>query len=186
MQELETRIIDIDVDIIREKLIGMNAVKVKEEHQVNNIYDYPDRKLLNQKGYARVREVFDSLNNKKVYFMTTKKMLSQEKFKVMEENEVIVDNGETAENIFKSLGLIIIESIKKYRESYKYKNTLIEIDINDESFCPFPYIELETTSEEELEEIVLLLGYTMEDTTSKTIYELLKDKGIRKEGPKGL
>lgn len=178
MRELETRIIDINLEEIRKTLIKLGTEKVKVEDQVNNIYDYPDRKLLNQKGYARVRTINDRLNDKVVYYMTTKKMLSQEKFKVMEENEVIVENGEIAENIFKSLGLILVESIKKYRESYRYKNTLIEIDINDPSFCPFPYIEIETLSEEELEEVVNLLGYTMNDTTSKTIYEILKDKGF--------
>lgn len=178
MRELETRIIDINLEEIRKTLTKLGAKKVKVEDQINNIYDYPDRKLLNQKGYARVRTINDRLNNKVVYYMTTKKMLSQEKFKVMDENEVIVENGDTAENIFKSLGLILVESIKKYRESYKYKNTLIEIDINDPSFCPFPYIEIETLSEEELEEVVNLLGYTMNDTTSKTIYEILKDKGF--------
>ena len=65
------------------------------------------------------------------------------------------------------------------RESYRYKNTLIEIDINDPSFCPFPYVEIETSSEEELNEVLNLLGYSMKDTTSKTIYDILKEKGIK-------
>ena len=110
--------------------------------------------------------------------MTTKKLLSQEKYKVMEENETEILDAEAGENIFKSLGLELVQSIKKYRESYKYKNTLIEIDINDKSFCPFPYIEIETNDDNELEEIVTLLGYTIEQTTSKTIYEILKDFNI--------
>lgn len=178
MRELETRIIDIDLDNIRTTLSNLNAKNVKKENQINNIFDYPDRRLLDAKGYARVRTVEDLLNNKTVYFMTTKKMLSQEKFKVMEENETVIEDGSTGEKIFKALGLELVQSIKKYRESYQYKNTLVEIDINDPSFCPFPYIEIETTSETELEEVVKILGYTLEDTTSKTIYEILADKGI--------
>jgi adenylate cyclase class 2 len=67
----------------------------------------------------------------------------------------------------------------KYRESYRYKSTLIEIDINEKGFCPFPYIEIETACEEELKEVVELLGYSMEHTTSKTIYEILKDRGVK-------
>mgnify|MGYP001167160619 CR=1 FL=1 len=35
MKELETRIIDIDVDGIREKLKSLGAEKVKEEYQTN-------------------------------------------------------------------------------------------------------------------------------------------------------
>lgn len=178
MREIETRILDIDVDDIRRKMKALNAEKVKEENQVNNIYDFPDRRLLNAKGYARIRIVEDILNNKTDYYMTTKKLISQEKYKVMEENEVIIDNGETGKNIFIALGLELVQSIKKYRESYKYKNTLVEIDINDKSFCPFPYIEIETNDENELKEVVKLLGYTMVNTTSKTIYEILSDRGL--------
>jgi adenylate cyclase class 2 len=97
---------------------------------------------------------------------------------VMEENEVIVDDKEMARRIFTSLGLKLQESISKYRESYKIMDSLVEIDINDKSFCPFPYLEIETSSVEKLEEIVKLLGYTLEDTTSQTIYDILAERGI--------
>lgn len=180
MLEIETRILDIDINIIKEKLSNINAVKVKDENQINNIYDFADRRLLNAKGYARVRTIEDKLNNRIYYYMTTKKLISQEKYKIMEENEVEVDNPVTAENILMSLGLELIQSIRKHRESFKYKDTLVEIDINDKSFCPFPYIELESSSEEELKEIVELLGYSMKDTTSKTIYEILGERGLTK------
>lgn len=175
MKELETRIIKIDVDNIRKILNDNCAVKVKEENQVNDIYDFEDGRLLKDKGYARIRTINDLLNNKTIYYMTTKKMLSQDTFKVMDENETIIEDKEAAEGIFKALGLKLHQSIKKYRESYKLKNGLVEIDINDPAFCPFPYIEIETDSEENLEQIVKLLGYTLEDTTSKTIYELIEN-----------
>ena len=184
MKEIETRIIKINVDNIRNSLSSINAINVKKENQINKIFDFDDGRLLNEKGYARIRIVEDLLKNETRYYMTTKKMLSQEKYKIMEENETVIEDGIQGENIFNSLGLKLVESIKKYRESYKYKNTLVEIDINDEEFCPFPYIEIETSHEDELKEVVSLLGYTMEDTTSKTIYELV---GEYKEGaPKGL
>ena len=175
MKELETRIVKIDVASIRKLLISLGAEKVKEENQINDLYDFEDGKLLSQKGYARIRTVDDLLHNKQIIFMTTKKMLSQGKFKEMEENEVIVDNKTAAEGIYKSLGLILKQSIQKFRDSYKLEDALIEIDINDKNFCPFPYIEIETDSEEKLEKIVKLLGYTMEDTTSKTIYQLIEE-----------
>lgn len=94
----------------------------------------------------------------------------------MEEHEVEISNGDEGKNIFISLGLELVQSIKKYRESYKYKNTLIEIDINEKSFCPFPYIEIESSNEDELLEVISLLGYTLKDTTSKSIYEILDNK----------
>lgn len=184
--ELETRIVDIDVDNIRDILTLNNAEKVKSENQVNDIYDFEDGRLLAKKGYARIRTIEDRLNKRTIYYMTTKKMISQNKFKVMEENEVIIDNKEMGEGIFKSLGLILKESNKKYRESYKIFDSLVEIDINDKNFCPFPYIEIETNSEEKLDKIVKLLGYTIEDTTSQTIYEILSERGITPNSPKGV
>jgi adenylate cyclase class 2 len=177
LQEMETRILKINVDEIKSKLNSLGCEKVKDENQVNNLYDFPDRRMLNKKGYARIRVVEDNLNNVIINYMTTKKLLSQEKYKVMDENEIIIDNSTVGSQIFTSLGLELVESIKKHRESYKYKNSLIEIDINDKSFCPFPYLEIESTSEEEIKEIVALLGYTMEDTTSKTIFEILNEEG---------
>ena len=186
MQELETRIVDIDVENIRSILLENGAEKVKMEDQINDIYDFEDGRLLAKKGYARIRTVNDRLNNKIVYFMTTKKMLSQERFKVMEENETIILDKVMGEGIFKSLGLILKESNKKYRESYKIYDSLVEIDINDKNFCPFPYLEIETDSEEKLEKIVELLGYTLEDTTSKTIYDILSERGISSNNPKGI
>lgn len=174
---METRILKINVDEIKSKLNKLGCKKVKDENQINNLYDFPDRRMLNKKGYARIRIVEDNLNKATVNYMTTKKLLSQEKYKVMEENEVIIDDSIVGSRIFTSLGLELVESIKKHRESYQYKNSLIEIDINDKSFCPFPYLEIESTDEEEIKEIVALLGYTMEDTTSKTIFEILNEEG---------
>jgi adenylate cyclase, class 2 len=175
MKELEVKIVNIDPDVIREKMKVIGAALVKKENQVNKIFDFADKRLLDNKGYARIRIVADLLNNRKHYYMTTKKLISQEKFKVMEENEIEISDHLEGENIFRALGLIQYSDIARYRESYRYKNALIEIDINDKAFFPVPYIEIETGSEEELEEIVELLGYEMKDTTSKTIFQLLED-----------
>ena len=166
MKELETRIVDIDVDDIREKLLSLGGKKVKSEDQVNEIYDFEDGRLLSAKGYARIRTVTDRLSNKEITFMTTKKMLSQDTFKVMEENETIIMDAEMGR-----------------RESYELENALVEIDINDKSFCPFPYIEIETDSIENLEKVVTSLGYTLEDTTSQTIYDILAERGITGSTP---
>ncbi len=176
MKEIETRIIDIDVQEIRQKLLNLNAVKVKQENQINNIYDFSDKRLLSNKGYARIRTVSDELTNSTIHYITTKKLISQEKYKVMDEHESEIKDEVAARGIFESLGLSLVQSIKKYRESYRYKNTLIEIDINEKEFCPFPYIEIEGDDEDEILEVITLLGYTLEDTTSETIYEILKSK----------
>lgn len=175
MKELETRIIKIDVAFIRNLLISNNAKKIKEENQINDIYDFEDGRLLAEKGYARIRTIHNLLTGENTIYMTTKKLLSQGTFKEMEENETIILDKKAGEGIFSSLGLKLHQSISKYRESYELPEGLVEIDINDKNFCSFPYLEIETDSEENLEKIVKLLGYSMSDTTSKTIYELIAE-----------
>ena len=186
MEEMEVKILDINLEKLRELMKKNNIPLIKKEDQINNIYDFEDRRLLKNKGYARIREVHNLITNTEEYYMTVKRMLSQEVFKRMEESETTIENGDEGKKIFKALGLVPVEIIKKYRESYKYKNTLIEIDINSPEIYPHPYLEIETSSKEEFYEVLDLLGYTEKDTTSKTIYEILKERNIKSTIPEGL
>ncbi len=174
MNEIEVKIIPINLVDIRQKLKNLNCSLVKKEDQINKIYDFSDNSMKEKGGYARIRIVSDLIRDETKAFMTTKRIISQDEFKVMEENETEILDPKQGENIFKSLGLKLFYEIKKYRESYSYKNSLIEIDINDKDFFPMPYIEIESKSKEELKEVVFKLGYTMEDTTSETIYQLIE------------
>lgn len=175
--EIEVRILDIDVDEIREKLINSSGILVKKENQINKLFDFEDRRLLNLKGYGRIRIVEDLISNESRYYMTVKKRISSDddKFKVMDEHETQISSSEEGENIFKSLGLIMTNSISKYRESYKLLNVLVEIDINDKEVYPIPYIEIEGDSMEDIEEVLKKLGYTLESTTSKNLFELIDE-----------
>lgn len=184
--ELEVKILDIDIEKIRAVMLENGAERVKNEMQENLIYDFPDRRLLGQKGYARIRVVRDQDTGEEKVFMTTKRLLSRDVFKKMEEHETVIENREAGLGIFQALGLVLVENIKKSRESYRYKDTLVEIDVNDKSFVPFPYLEVESHSEEELKEVVELLGYTMADTSALSIYEILAMKGIKPSSPEGL
>ncbi|MCL2321265.1 MAG: CYTH domain-containing protein [Oscillospiraceae bacterium] len=173
MEEIEVKIIPIVLNDILEKIENLNCELLKKENQINKIYDFQDERLRQNGGYARIRIINDLLKNEKRIYMTTKKIISKDEFKIMEENEIEISNEIEGENIFKSLGLKLFREIKKYRESYSYKNSLIEIDINDKDFFDKPYIEIESKSKEELKELVYKLGYTMKDTTTETIYELI-------------
>lgn len=184
--ELEVKILDIRIEDVRHKMKEVHAPLVKNEMQQNLIYDFPDRRLLNEKGYARIRVVVDMESKKETVFMTTKRLISNDVFKKMEEYETIIESKDIGMGIFETLGLQLMENIKKSRESYRFKNSLIEIDVNEKTFVPFPYLEVESPTEEELKEVVELLGYTMEDTSSLSIYEILRQRGIKPRSPKGL
>ncbi len=173
MNEIEVKIIDIDKAATIRKLEELGCERVKDESQINTIYDFPDLRLLAKKGYARVREVKNKITGQDAVYLTLKLMLSQEKYKVMEEHETLIRDADAGHGIFLGLGLIVRKILIKDRISYCYKNTLVEIDDVDHAEYPFPLLEVETSHEDELEEIVELLGYTMKDTTSKTMAEII-------------
>lgn len=175
--EIEVKILDINLDNLKNNLKALNAKKIKNELQNNYIYDFTNKSLINSGGYARIRVVKNLEDNKSKVYMTVKKLVSKEIYKKMNEYESLIESREVGENIFKALGLVIQDTITKTRESYKVKNSLVEIDINEKEFIPFPYIEIESPTEKELEEVVKLLGFTMEDTTTKSIYEIKKEYG---------
>ncbi|WP_044035489.1 class IV adenylate cyclase [Candidatus Arthromitus sp. SFB-rat-Yit] len=175
--EIEVKILDIDICDIRKKILENNGVLVKKENQINKLFDFLDNRLLKNNGYARIRIIEDMITGNDFYYMATKIKLSKDDdaYKVMDEQEVVINSSEIGENIFKVLGLSLKNEIKKYRESYKIDNVLIEIDINDKDFYPNPYIEIEGDNISEIEEVVKNLGYRMEDTTSKSIFEIIRE-----------
>lgn len=176
--EIEIRILNIDIEKIRNRIFEIGGVLVKKENQINKLFDFEDGKLLKENSYARIRVIDDLIEGRKIFFMTTKKRIEgDKKFKVMDENEVIISSDDIGEKIFESLGMVMTHKIKKYRESYKVRNVLIEIDINDKNFYPHPYIEIEGENIDEIQEIVYSLGYKMEDTTSKSIFEIIRESG---------
>ena len=177
MNETEVKIIDIDKSAIIAKLEALGCKRVKDESQVNTIYDFPDLRLLSKKGYARVREVKDKLTGREATYLTLKLMLSQEKYKVMEEHETLINDAAAGHGIFKGLGLIVRKILIKDRISYSYKRSLVEIDDVSGKEYPFPLLEVESAYEDELKEIVELLGYTMTDTTSMTMAEIVAARG---------
>ena len=179
MNEIEVKILEIDIPEIISQLEKHNLTRVKDEAQVNTIYDFHELSLLSKKGYARIREVTDRTTGAKNVYMTVKKMISQEKYKEMEEYETEIKDAEAGHHIFKALGLICRKILIKDRISYRYKSTLVEIDNVSHSEYPFPLLEIETQNESELKEVVELLGYTMADTTSKTMTEIVHDKQLK-------
>lgn len=174
--EIEVRILDINVENIRNEIIKQGGILVKKENQTNRLFDFEDKKLLNEKGYARIRIIEDNILNKTINYICVKKAIlnNNQKYKVMDEKETQIENANIGEEILKSLGLKLTHEIKKYRESYKLLNCLVEIDINDKSFYPNPYLEIEGSNEEDIQRVVKLLGYTMNDTTAMNIFDIIK------------
>ncbi|EOD00868.1 class IV adenylate cyclase [Caldisalinibacter kiritimatiensis] len=179
MKELEVKVLNIDKEEIQERLKSIGAELVKKEYQVNTIFDTEDRIIKNEhKGYLRIREKRDLLNNKTEYIFTLKKNLSSEKVRKNVEIETKVDNKDALTEILKHLKLDIKHSGSKERISYKYDDILFEIDTWDEDTYPYPYLEIEVNKEEDLERAIELLNLNREDVTDKSLDQLRREVGL--------
>lgn len=78
----------------------------------------------------------------------------------MKENEIKVFSKEDANSFLEALGLSHKCYLEKKRTTYSFKNHLIEID----TWPKIPtYFELEGKDEEDIENVLNLLGYSMKD-----------------------
>lgn len=179
MNEIEVKILNIDIDQIREKLKDIGALLVKKENQINYMYDFPGEPLYkNYKGFCRIRDIESMLDKTRKYILGVKKMISQEQYKIMKEEETEVFDLESTKNILVELGMINVRTDIKYRESYKYDGVLYEIDIWDKDIYPHPYLEVEAKDEKSLNIAIELLGFDLNQTTTKNLKELREDLGL--------
>lgn len=180
MSEIEVKILDINIEETKEKLLKLGAKLAKVEKQTNYMYDYKDDSLWNDfKGYCRIRYVENLLDGSTKTVLTIKKMISQVGFRDMVEEETEVSNIESTKRILTELNMYNKRTFKKNRESYEMNGVLFEIDVfEDKSFMPIPYMEVEAYDEESLKKAIELIGYKIEQTSSQTLDEIRSSLGL--------
>ena len=176
MREKEVKVLNIDKYEIEKKLIEVGAVLIKDEDQINYRFDTEDSFLKKKhNGYLRIRITKNNLNGKTKSVMTFKRSINRDTLRVNEETETEVSDWESTAKILETLGFKRKRPGYKHRRSYSYENMYFEIDTWDEITYSKPYLEIEMSSEEDLEKAIVLLGLERSQITTKSIDELRKD-----------
>ena len=176
MKEREVKVLNIDKEEIERKLINLGAVLIKDEEQINIRFDTEDNFLKNiHKSYLRVRITKNLLNGEIKNTLTFKKSVSRDKIRVNEEIETEISNSDETIKILQLLGYYKKRPGFKHRRSYLYDNINFEIDTWDEDTYPKPYLEIEVSTDEELEKAIDLLQLDRNQISTKSIDELRKD-----------
>ena len=176
MREREVKVLNIDKDEIEKKLIDVGAILLKDEEQTNIRFDTELDFLKKQyNGYLRIRITKNLLNGDTKNTLTFKKSVSRGKLRVNEETETEISNSEETIKILQFLGYNKKRPGYKHRRSYSYENITYEIDTWDKETYSKPYLEIEMSSEEELEKAIELLNLDRNQITTKSIDELRKD-----------
>ncbi len=125
----------------------------------------------NSKKWIRVRQTNDKAT------IAVKHILApnQTKIQQMQETEMEVPSIQEANNLLEALGF----SYKSYQEKERITYILKEYELDIDTWPGIPtYVEIEGKDEEDLQNILNLLGYTMEDTISCTADQVYEKYGL--------
>lgn len=165
MQEIEVKILEIDIPKTAQQIEQLGGAKVFEGRITAHYLDTPNDDLWKEGTVLRIRRRGD------ITELTLKKKVKKRKdIKVRDEYEVKVGDFEATKALFAELGYIE-KAFKedKHRITYALGDSHIELETVEN--IP-PYLEIEAPSVERLEEVVSLLGFTMEDTKPWTAGEV--------------
>lgn len=176
VKEVEVKVLNVDLESIEGKLKGYKAQLIAKEEQRNIIFDgRSSSQKIKDGDYLRIRETRDLINNKIHRELTFKKFLSTKKLRKSIETNVKIDSVDSMIDILDSLGYKVIEDGRKFRKSYMYKNIRFDLDLWDKNIYPYPYLEIEVTRPEDLEEAIKILNIDRKNISTKSIMELKEE-----------
>ncbi len=165
MQEIEVKILEIDVTAVRQKISDLGAKKILDDELSYVILDDKKHSLFKEKKLLRVRK------SKSEAHLCFKNKAKKGKLREAEETEVKVDNYEDTIKIFKKLGFVTRHKGKKHRESYKLGKVKYELD----TMPGIPtYLEIESDNEKDLIKGVERIGFKLKDATTMTGFDVIE------------
>lgn len=177
MNEIEVKVLDIDLEITRNKILGLGGKLVKNELQYNYIYELPEH-IKNRDGYIRIRKIHNLIDDSYKNILCIKKIISRSEAKITEEHETVIENLDEGLSFLNAMELKNLGCFNKRRESYSLNGALIEFDTWDKEHFPIPYIEIEAPGSSEINKILKLLDIPESKATSKSLADIKKDMGI--------
>lgn len=166
--EIETKVLDIDLEKIKEKLISLNATKISENRLIVDWYRLRGIKEGEDPWFLRIRSYSDGRHE------VTWKAKSDILGTARKHKEINFDIAEPEKlgDLFEEIGLEKYAHQEKDRTSFIYKDWQFDIDI----YPKMPaFMEIEGKSEEHVNEAIKLLGLEKNPTWAKGERILIQD-----------
>ena len=144
MEEIEVKFLDIDVARLEGELSEAGAVKQFDRTYRRKVYDFPNLRLENDRAWVRVRDEGDTI-----------RVAYKRGGEWTEEVEFEVSDFKLACLFFEKIGMLPKFSGENRRIRYRLNDTNFDIDCYPG--LP-PYVEVESSSWEQLEEAALRLS----------------------------
>ena len=168
-KELEVKLLGLDVDSFEKNLQTKGAKLLYIEYQENILLENISNKIPD-KSYLRVRE--SKIGDKCSTYLTYKENIENKNLRENNEYTCKVDSKDNILKILDLLGIKALNSGKKKRIKYSYKNISIDIDNWDKEIYPHPYVEIEVKKEKDLKEFLTDFNISENLVSKKSISEL--------------
>jgi len=169
MHEIETKVLEVDVEAIKKKLEAFGAKKTQDVTLTVDWFSMPESKKDNQPWYLRVRSY--SSGKVEVTWKGPYKIIG--KTHQNKEINILIDDHKKMKELFESIGLIVYAHQEKKRVSWTLENVTFDLDT-------YPgmqsYLEIEANSEEEIEKMIKNMNLESHDTWSDGERTLIEDK----------
>jgi len=176
MKEKEVKILNVDFEKIERRLIDAGAVLIKDEHQVNWIFQVEALQTQDgEKGYLRLRSTHSNLSQETTHEFTLKMKEPDQEIRVYEELTTNVSDPKALLEIMRLINLPVQYRGEKSRKSYRWGTIDFEMDQWDAETYPMPYLEIEVEKTSDLDDALKMLGLTRSDVTTKSISDLRKE-----------
>ena len=150
-EEVETKVLDIDVEETKKKLLDLGAEKIAEDRIVVDWFDFPNRKEGEENWFLRIRTYS---NGKREVTWKARSEITGTTRRHKEINFEL-EEPEKLADLFQEIGLQNYAHQEKDRASFSYKDWRFDIDQYPK--CP-AFVEIEGKSEEHVKEAMKFLG----------------------------
>jgi len=174
--EIEAKILNIDIEKLEEKLKSLGAKRIEEKFFRSTTFDYPGFPMDKEAAWVRLRD-----EGSKVTMAYKKRLGVQDLNKGtndsgMEEIEVEVSDYELTKQFLLKLGLIVKFSQEKKRITWQKGTVTYDIDTWPKLD---PYLELEGDTWEAVDSAIVELCFDLNDKKICSATQIYEMNGVR-------
>ncbi len=169
MHEIETKILEVNKEIILQKLIELGATKIKDTRLTVDWYCIKEALATSHPWYLRVRKTSDGKSE--VTWKSLETFVGNTR--QSKEININIDDFENTKLILEAIGLIHYAHQEKDRISFTYLNWNFDLD----QYPDMPaYLEIEGTSEDHVREAIELLELHSHEALSQGETKLIRER----------
>ncbi len=174
--EKEVKILEIDQQVVKQKLEALGAQVIFDGMMDATFYDYPDSALEHKDQLLRLRKEGDETE------LVFKQKKYMDNYRDNQEISVKVEDYEKMKKIFETIGLHPTKVTRKHRIEYKLDKVKIAIDTYHDHMRHIPtFMEIEGKEEAAIFKYAKTLGFSEKDFCRWSTKELAEHYSQQKK-----